>query len=374
MKIKIAYISLSFFVFIGLFANFLANDKPIICKTDYGYEFPVLKSNYTSEPGCKIILNPLIRYSSTGIDVKNSGYISPFANQNLSEGQQKHYLGTDQLGRDVLAGLIHGTAIALKIGSVSMFLALLLGLLMSIYPSYYGDNGFRKSRATAIIYVFFAIIIVYYLSYNKLINDVLFSSFGTTILILLFLIVLIFMVHYVLTKFTFFKKQISIPLDSIFSLIIKLFQSLPGNFIILVLISLFAKPSIYNIIIVIAILKWPIIARYIRSEMLKIKEESYIEASKALGISDNAIIWKHAFPNVLTPIIVALSFGFGGTILLESTLSFLGIGIPVDHVSWGSLLSDARHNFAAWWLAIFPGIAIFIAIFTFNTLGNIFKK
>jgi peptide/nickel transport system permease protein len=108
--------------------------------------------------------------------------------------------------------------------------------------------------------------------------------------------------------------------------------------------------------------------------MFKIKEETFIEASKALGLTDRIIIWRHALPHALTSVIVALSFGFAGTILLESTLSFLGIGIPADHVSWGSLLSDARHNYSAWWLAVFPGLAIFIMILIFRSIGNMVLK
>ncbi len=370
--IRIKYISLFIFVFIGIFADFIANDKPLICKNKEGYTFPVFSDKYrvNQDNKCEIILNPIIHYSNNSIDKLNAGSISPFGEQNLAEKQQRHYLGTDLLGRDVLAGLIHGTTIALKIGFSSMFLALILGLMMSLYPSYFGDFEFKAKLSSLLITIILLFFTVYFLYYKTAIISILTTGGYNFIFIPALFLGIIIALWFTLSKINIFTRQILIPLDSMFSTVIKLFQSLPGTFVVLILISLFTKPSIYNIIIVIAILKWPIIARYVRAEMLKIKQERFIEATKALGYSNNYIIWKHALPHVLNSTIVALAFGFAGTILLESTLSFLGIGIPADHVSWGSLLSEARHDFTAWWLAIFPGMAIFITILTFNSIGN----
>ncbi len=371
---RIAYISLILFVLTGLFADFIANDQPIICKDNTGYHYPILSKNFNPGKDCKVVLNPIIRYSGNSIDKLNAGAVSPFGNQNLKQYQQRHFLGTDHLGRDVLAGLIHGTKIALKIGTFSMFLAFIFGLLMSLYPSYYGDTGYRTKISSLVLILLFVFIFIYFIFYRESIFSVLKQNDFSVILVVLGLIIFLVIFWVLLLKIPLLRKPVSLPLDSFFTTIIKLFQSLPGTFVVLVMISLFKKPSMYNIIIVIAFLKWPIIARYIRAEMLKIKQERFIEASKALGLSDNIIIWRHALPHVLTAVIVALSFGFAGTILLESTLSFLGIGLPVDHVSWGSILSEARADFSAWWLAIFPGFAIFLTILLFNYIGNNISK
>ncbi len=365
-------ISLIVFVFTGLLSGFIANDKPILCKDDSGYRMPVLeKSNYLNEKDCKIIIEPLINYSYRTIDTKNAGFASPFGKQDLEEGQQRHFLGTDQIGRDVLAGMIHGTTIALKIGFLTMALSLIIALIMGIYPSYYGDRGLRRNWAEIFVFTFATLIIIYFIINYSLLNSLskfdLVLVFATTIIVLT-------VIYFLLKLIPALKRSIPIPLDSIISLFTKIFQSMPGIFLVLILISLFSKPSIYNIIIVIAILKWPLITRYIRAEILKIKEEKFIEASRTLGLKDSIIIWRHVLPHIWTPVIVALSFGFAGTILLESTLSFLGIGIPADHVSWGSLLSQARQNYSAWWLAIFPGLAIFWIIYFFNEIGNELQK
>jgi len=373
---KTVYISLFIFVLIGLFADFIANDKPVICKNSSGYHFPAINhsKNYGENKDCVIVLNPIIHYSNNSIDKQNAGAVSPFSQQNLMEGQQRHYLGTDHLGRDVFAGIIHGSKIALKIGAFSMFLALIFGLLMSLYPSYYGDTGYRTKIYS--LFIFFLVLFssIYFLYYNSTIISILESNDYPLLLVIVVYLLFTILLWFILSKIPLFNKQIPLPLDSFFTVIIKLFQSLPGTFVVLILVSLFSKPSINNIIFVIAILKWPLIARYIRAEMLKIKQERFIEASKALGLSDHIIIWRHALPHVLTAVIVALSFGIAGTILLESTLSFLGIGLPANHVSWGSILSEARSDFSAWWLAVFPGLAIFITILIFNHIGNTISK
>ena len=362
-------ISLIIFIFTGLFSGFIANDIPVLCKDASGYRIPVLEKNknFVHKKNCKTLINPLIKYSYKSIDVKNAGFVSPFDKQNLSLGQQKHFFGTDQIGRDVLAGMIYGTSIALKIGFLSMALSLIIALIMSVYPSYYGDTLLRKTRVDIIIYFLIITTITYFVLNYELLKALSTIQIIYVIAIGIFLLIII---YYILGLLPALKKTISIPLDSIISWITKIFQSIPGILLVLILISLFSKPSIYNIIIVIGILKWPLIARYIRAEILKIKEERFIESSKTLGLKDSLIIWRHILPHIMTPVFIALSFGFASTILIESTLSFLGIGIPADHVSWGSILSQARQNYSAWWLAIFPGLAIFWIIFVFNEIGN----
>ena len=123
-------------------------------------------------------------------------------------------------------------------------------------------------------------------------------------------------------------------------------------------------------IIIISIIGWPKFARLVRAEILQIKNLEYIESAKSIGLSDFQIILKHALPNAITSVISITAFAISGAILLESTLSFLGLGIPLDQVSWGSMLADARVNFSSWWLALFPGLAIFFVLVSFYIIGN----
>jgi peptide/nickel transport system permease protein len=107
-----------------------------------------------------------------------------------------------------------------------------------------------------------------------------------------------------------------------------------------------------------------------RGEMLKVRQLDFIQAARALGYADLRIIFVHALPNAFAPVLVSIAFGIASAILVESGLSFLGIGVPPETVTWGSLLASARSATGAWWLAIFPGLAIFLVVTLFNILGE----
>jgi peptide/nickel transport system permease protein len=124
------------------------------------------------------------------------------------------------------------------------------------------------------------------------------------------------------------------------------------------------------LMIIIGLTSWTGIARFTRAEFLRLRELEFIHAAKVLGFSDWRIIFKHALPNGLAPIFVSIAFGVASAILAESSLSFLGIGVPEDIVTWGSLLSIGKEEFDAWWLVVFPGFAIFITIMIYNLIGE----
>lgn len=368
MRIKkiLAISILIIFAFCGIFSDFIANDHPIIAQYNRNIIVtPFYRNQHTDE--LIPVLQPLIRYSYHHIDTNNTGTVSPFAHQNLHDNQQRHYLGTDIYGRDILAGLIHGSSIALLVGFGSMLLALFLGLIMSLIPSYIGDKGFKTSYSKIFIFLITLFTVIYISYYRKFI----FSNFSITYFLLSLLSFLLIINFINIFKS---KKQITIPLDTLNTIFTSMFLSIPGSFIILVLINLFTPASILNIIILIGIMKWPVFSRHIRAEVLKVKKERYIESSKVLGLKESYIITIHIIPQILTPLLVAFSYGFVSTILLESTLSFLGIGIPVDHISWGSILGEARNNISAWWLALFPGLFISTVIISINYLAGIASK
>jgi peptide/nickel transport system permease protein len=104
--------------------------------------------------------------------------------------------------------------------------------------------------------------------------------------------------------------------------------------------------------------------------LLRIRGLDYIEAANALGFSEFRILFRHALPNALSPVLIALAFGIASAILTESLLSFLGIGVPAELITWGSMLSMARETPGAWWVALFPGFAIFITVTVYNLIGE----
>jgi len=158
--------------------------------------------------------------------------------------------------------------------------------------------------------------------------------------------------------------------DMIASRMIEIMLTIPTFFLIITVVA-FLPPSILNIMIVIGITNWPTVARLTRGEFLKTKSLEYVVAAKALGASDVRTIFRHILPNTIAPVFVAATFGVGSAILIESTLSFLGFGVPPSKASWGSILSNARQLLpSGWWLTVFPGLAIFLTVTSYNIVGE----
>jgi peptide/nickel transport system permease protein len=158
--------------------------------------------------------------------------------------------------------------------------------------------------------------------------------------------------------------------DEIIMRFVDLMMCFPTFFLILAVIALL-EPSIWNIMIVIGLTTWMGIARLVRAEILSIKNKEYVLAAKAMGFSKSRIIFRHVLPNAVSPVYVVATLGIGGAILIESALSFLGIGVQPPTPSWGNILSQAKDNIeVAWWLSLYPGIAIFLTVMGYNLLGE----
>ena len=230
--------------------------------------------------------------------------IVPYAPDEIQLGDRyerpggAHLFGTDRLGRDVLAGLIHGTRYSLTIGLVSVGISLLIGVGLGALAGFLG---------------------------------------GWT--------------------------------DLFLSRVFELWAAIPPFFLIITAAAFF-PPSLFWIMIIIGFTGWVGIARLTRSQFLQVRAFDYIAAARALGCSNLRIMAVHILPNAIAPVLIPAAFGVAGAILAESGLSFLGIGVPAEVITWGSLLAGARSNIAAWWLVIVPGFAIFITVTLYNLLGD----
>jgi peptide/nickel transport system permease protein len=159
-------------------------------------------------------------------------------------------------------------------------------------------------------------------------------------------------------------------LDELIMRFVDLMMCFPTFFLILAVIALL-EPSIWNIMIVIGLTNWMGIARLVRAEILSIKGKEYVLAAKAMGFPRRRIIFGHVLPNALSPVYVVATLGIGGAILTESALSFLGIGVQPPTPSWGNILTQAKDNIeVAWWLSLYPGLAIFLTVMGYNLLGE----
>ncbi|MBU2541397.1 MAG: ABC transporter permease [Candidatus Omnitrophica bacterium] len=159
-------------------------------------------------------------------------------------------------------------------------------------------------------------------------------------------------------------------IDSVIMRFVDLMLCFPTFFLILSVVAIL-EPSITNIMIIIGLTSWMGVARIVRAQVLSLKEREFIQAAHVIGASNMRIILKHLLPNAFGPVVVAAILGMAYAILVESSLSFLGIGVQPPTPSWGNILIEAKSTLGvAWWLTLFPGLAIFITILGYNMLGE----
>ena len=152
--------------------------------------------------------------------------------------------------------------------------------------------------------------------------------------------------------------------------LVDLMLCFPAFFLILAVIAVL-EPSIWNIMVVIGLTSWMGVARLVRAEFLSLREREFVTAARALGASDTRLILRHMLPNALAPIMVSATLGVAGAILTESAFSFLGLGVQPPTPSWGNILTAGKDNIEiAWWLSVFPGLAILITVMSYNLLGE----
>jgi peptide/nickel transport system permease protein len=291
-------------VVMALSADFLANDKPLYMEYKGQRYFPVpysylvdlgvahwplelLNVDYRSLPAERVIFPP-IPYRPNRVDLTN-----PFAPPSA-----EHWLGTDRLGRDVMAGIVHGARISLSIGFVATGIAVVIGVFLGALAGFFGGW-----------------------------------------------------------------------VDLAISRLFELMMAIP-TFLLLITVAAFLKPSIYYTMVIIGLTGWVGMARFTRNEFLKVRGLDYVTAATALGLPDRRIMFLHILPNALAPVLVSVVLSIAAAILTESGLSFLGVGVPADTVTWGSILNEARSNTFAWWLGVFPTAAIFVAVIAYYLVGE----
>ncbi len=397
-KNKLAKIALRFVLFltvVAIFADFIAYKKPIVCKMNDEVYFPIVY-DYLSDLGLyqweadlihaewktldyEWSLWPPVRYAPAEIDYDNSRPKSPFGKQNIDNWKNWHYFGTNDDGRDILSGLIHGTRISLTIGLVAMGIAFFIGIILGAIAGYWGDNRLQLTNG-GIIFASIGGVLGFFYAFQVR-SDVLADSissgaipflFQLFISILIFIVVVFLMIKISkpLNRIPWLSKLRYIWVDIIISRFIEIVTSIPAILLVITLVALSEKKSIYTVMVIIGLIGWPGIARYMRAEMLRIRTQEYVLAARSLGFREVRIIFKHALPNALAPVLVAFAFGIAGAIVLEAALSFLGIGVPDNIVTWGGMLSDAKGNLNFWWMSVFPGTVMFLTVTCLNLLGD----
>ena len=158
--------------------------------------------------------------------------------------------------------------------------------------------------------------------------------------------------------------------DALIMRFVDIMLCFPTFFLILAVIA-FLEPSIWNIMIIIGATGWMGITRLVRADFISLKERDFVQAARVIGASDARIIFIHVLPNCMASVLVAATLGVAGAILTESALSFLGIGVQPPTPSWGNILTAGKDNIdIAWWLSLYPGLAILITVLGYNMLGE----
>jgi len=383
-------------LFIAVFADFLANEKPIVYKADGEWHFPVLKE-YAVQLGWaqweEPFLNanwriwqeleyewrllPPIPYSASTQDRRNASHKGPLEEQRVPDARYHHVLGTDGIGRDVAAGMIHGTRAAMLVGLIAMSLASFIGITLGSLAGFFGDNRLQISLVRLLsnlvgilIGGFYAFKVRSYALGQAMENGHFWLTFGESLAILAGFILLANALSWLLERSKSMQYPVRLPFDMLVMRLIEIFNSIPTLLLILAMLAVIDQSSIFHVMLIIGLIRWTGIARFIRAELLRIRSLSYVEAAQAMGFRSLRILFRHAIPNALTPVLITIAFGIASAILLEAALSFLGIGLDSDVVTWGSMLKTARNQPSAWWLAVFPGLAIFVTVTLFNLIGE----
>jgi peptide/nickel transport system permease protein len=293
-----------------------------------------------------------------------------------------HWLGTDALGRDVLATVIFGFRTGFLIALPVMLVSALIGISLGSLAGFYGNYGLKLTRAALVASIsglFLALFYVFYLrfySWQQALNTG-FEKVALELLIsagwLAGIVILCFLLSRLLKTLAFFRKKVKLPFDEFLLKTIELLTTVPRLILILCLAAVI-NPGMGSLFFLLCLTFWTGIARLARTEIMKIKNLAYVEAAQVSGLPDHRIIVYHILPNAAGSLITAFSFGLGSLLGLESGLSFLGIGLPPETPSWGRLLAGLRLNPEAWWLLVFPALALWLTILAIQTCGNQLQK
>jgi len=308
MSARLGAAVIALWVALALGADLLASDLPIAVRVDgRTYLAPLWTRpaalQAETQPGLRrraewmigtlVEFGPRQTLATTGTTRTDAPPFAPDA---------RHWLGSDDIGRDVFARLVHGARVTLLIALGVVLLSSLLGVTLGALAGWKGG-----------------------------------------------------------------------VVDLLLSRALEIASTFPTIFFLIVVVAALRTPSLTAVVLVLALTRWPEPARLMRAEVLRLKGLDFVLAARALGASEARVLVRHLVPNALAPVIVSSTFAVGSAVLLESALSFLGLGVAPPTASWGELLQQAHRSLVtpgAWWLALFPGLAIASLVLATQAVGK----
>lgn len=402
MRFRPVYWVLGCLLLLALLRDVLANGRPLYCRIsgeayypglrtvfidkDVPYSQPALRRIQLQEQSFEAWKN-LSNYDEmpvfAPIPFTPGEYSRQNANAFLEPGKVhatlpdrfRHWLGTEESGRDVAAGIISGARIAVLVGLVSMAIAGIIGLLLGSIAGFWGDKQLRVSRVV-LISILAGIPVAYFFAVTArryaLDTAETAGEWGVSFIWFVCITGLFLLAGIIIRKLFRATALVTIPADLLIMRLTEIFNAVPKLIFILIIAAILPKSqSFWVLITLIGLLSWTDVAQFVRAELLRVRELDYVTAARGMGLSELRIFFRHALPNALRPSLVIFTFGVAGAIMLESVLSFLGFGgDTLNGISWGSLLNSVRARPSAWWIAFAPGMAIAITILAINKLGE----
>ena len=386
-------------IFIALARDFLANGRPLYCRIngeifypglrtawhgeDRPYGHPVLdqirqnfmwrRYNYEAALFAPIPFSPgeLPMTPDTTVKQALPGSVHPGPNARF-----RHWLGTDDEGYDVAAGLVGGARIAILTGAMATCLSFGIGIVLGAIAGFWGDNRLRIRRGQLWL-VLLSLPFAWFYTSAFMQNDPaianiwLLWSVATGIF---FAIVAVFgFLGKHLLRTPYFQQFAVFPADLVVMRLTELFSSMPALLVIVAFAAMLKTQTqtLWPMIVLIGAFSWPDIARFVRGELLRVRELDFVTAARGMGLNEWRILLRHALPNALRPTLTIFAFGVGSAIMLEAALSFLGYGDNNLHgATWGSLLQNARSSPQLWWICLPPGLAICLTLLALNLIGE----
>jgi len=370
--------ALAVFAALALLSDLIAGSKPLMARGGDQIHFPVFES-WLSQTGLyrptfipaggiwkkadmDYAIWPLITYGPEETNVLESALLPPFTEAAVSQG---HWLGTDALGRDVLSGLLQGARYSLGVALLGMSCACLLGLALGVAAGWWNDRRLRASRWSLGTASGGAALLFLQLSVSPNVASWSFLATSAGGLVVLAGAGLAFRALVPRSA----SKPVMIPVDSAMNALLVLLSAFPVILLVLAL-SVSLGPGLPLLVISLTALGWPLFALISRSETRSLRQSEFMQAGVALGLPELRLLSRQLLPQMWPRLKVVFAFGVAQAVLIESALSYLGLGIPLDRVSWGSMISSAQSQPGAWWLVAFPGAALLTFVSALMSLSR----